>query len=88
MEKPKSVLDAEYRFNIADWGNTIHFVSTFRLAEGCIFLEGPVGHGLRDLSRPGSQLYVEPRMLVNVRLITSREILAHDVVVSTNVGAS
>jgi hypothetical protein len=34
LEKPASVLDAELRFNIADWGNGVHFVSTFRLKEG------------------------------------------------------
>ncbi len=86
VEKPESVLDAELRFNIADWGNGVHFVSTFLLQGGLPYLIGPVAHGSRDLSRPGTQVFVEPPVQNKVRLVRSRELLRHDVVVSLRPG--
>lgn len=82
LEKPVSVLDAELRFNIADWGNGVHFVSTFRLMEGFPYLVGPVAHGQGDLSRLGTQVFLEPFILTRVRIEASREVLRHDVFVS------
>ena len=80
LEKPKSVLDAELRFNIADWGNAVHFVSTFRLLPGYGYYVGPVAHGPQDLSTPAHQIYLElPR--TKVELVLSRELLPHDVTV-------
>ncbi|MFG6485334.1 hypothetical protein ACG04R_01550 [Roseateles sp. BYS78W] len=81
LEKPTSALDAELRFNIADWGNGIHFVSTFRLREGHAFFVGPVAHGPRDLSRPGTQVFVPAPLETKVILERSREVLRQDVVV-------
>jgi hypothetical protein len=88
LEKPESVLDAELRFNIADWGNQIHFVSSFRIANGAPYLIGRVAHGVRDLSRKGTQVYVEPKWRSLVRLVTSKEILRHDVFVSSRIGSA
>lgn len=88
LEKPDSVLDAELRFNIVDWGNGVHFVSTFRLAPGYSYLVGPVAHGRRDVSRPGTQVFVEPPVSTKVRVEKSREVLRHDVVVSSRSGSA
>ena len=80
LEKPTSVLDAELRFNIADWGNAVHFVSTFRLLPGYSYHVGPIAHGPQDLSKPAHQVYLEsPR--TKVELVLSRELLTHDVTV-------
>jgi hypothetical protein len=86
LEKPTSVLDAELRFNIADWGNGIHFVSTFRLKEGFEYYVGPVAHGKRDVSRPGTQVYISGRLETKVERVTSREPLRHDVAVVQRTG--
>lgn len=79
LEKPNSVLDAELRFNIADWGNGVHFVSTFRLKEGFPYCQGPVAHGDRDLRRTGTQVLVVPPLQPKLELVKSREVLRHDV---------
>ena|SRR5450755_2013197 len=34
VSKPRTVLEAEMRFNIVDWDNGVHFVSSFRLKPG------------------------------------------------------
>jgi hypothetical protein len=81
LEKPSSVLDAELRFNIADWGNGVHFVSTFKMKAGSAYFVGPVAHGSRDLSRPGHQILLEPPIHLKVTLVRSREVLRHDVTV-------
>jgi len=86
LSKPTSVLDAELRFNIADWGNGVHFVSTFQLKPGTAYQVGPVAHGAHDLSLPGMQLYVEPPVQTKVLLLVSREVLRHDVTVSQRGG--
>lgn len=86
VEKPESVLDAELRFNIADWGNGVHFVSTFQLRAGFDYRVGAVAHGRRDLSRSGTQVYVEPPVQTKVVLVRSRELLRHDVVVVQRAG--
>jgi hypothetical protein len=88
LEKPESVLDAELRFNIADWGNGVHFVSTFRVVAGFPYLVGPVAHGRRDLSRPGTQVFIEPPAETKVVLISSREVLRHNVSVSQRGGTA
>lgn len=86
LEKPTSVLDAELRFNIADWGNGVHFVSTFRLKEGHAYFVGPVAHGARDLSRPGTQVFIDSPLEVKVVLERHREVLRHDVTVVQRTG--
>lgn len=78
LEKPESVLDAELRFNIADWGNGVHFVSTFQLRTGCVYFAGPVAHGKHDLSRPGTQVFVPGPLAGKLVLVASRELLRHD----------
>lgn len=85
-EKPASVLDAELRFNIADWGNSIHFVSTFRLKEGFHFLHGPVEHGASDFQLAGTQVFIFGPLEVKLDLVRSREILVGDVFVSPRAG--
>ena len=86
IEKPSSVLDAELRFNIVDWGNGVHFVSTFRLKPNFHYYVGAVAHGPRDISKAGTQVFVTPDIKVKIEIIKSREILKHDVSVSTKVG--
>lgn len=86
LEKPTSVLDAELRFNIADWGNGVHFVSTFCLKEGHAYFVGPVAHGPQDLSRAGTQVFVRSPLAVKVELQKHREVLRHDVTVVQRTG--
>jgi hypothetical protein len=78
LEKPTSVLDAELRFNIVDWSNGAHFVSTFRLRGGYTYLVGPVAHGPHDVSRSGTQVFVQAPLAAKVVLERSREVLKHD----------
>ena len=59
-QKPTSVLDAQLRFNIADWGNTIYFVSTFRVAPGVPYWIGSVFQHKASLARPGLQIFISP----------------------------
>lgn len=86
LEKPSSVLDAELRFNIVDWGNGVHFVSTFRLLPGYAYLAGPVSHGALDLSGQGSQVFVKQPLGVKLVLVRSKEMLRHDVSVAAHDG--
>lgn len=86
LEKPSSVLDAELRFNIVDWGNAVHFVSTFRLIEGFTCFVGPVAHGRYDLSRPGRQAFIPPPFLSKLQRVGSYEVLRHDVSVAPRAG--
>lgn len=78
LEKPTSVLDAELRFNIVDWGNLIRFVSTFRILSGVTCYVGPVAHAEGGLRKTGTQVWIEKQNLVNVRLIRTAEPLAQD----------
>src|SRR5688572_18665844 len=59
LEKPTSVLDAELSFNLVDWGNRVSFVSTFRLKEGFAYFCGAIAHGTRDISKPGTQAFLQ-----------------------------
>jgi hypothetical protein len=86
LEKPTSVLDAELRFNIADWGNGVHFVSSFRLRAGFAYFEAPVAHGRGDLSRPGTQIYVQPPVQTKVERAGAFEVLKHNVSVVQRAG--
>ena len=86
LDKPRSVLDAELRFNIVYWENGVHFVSTFRLKPGFAYWSGTVAHGASDLRLPGSQIFVEPPLEIKLVLITSREVLRHDVFVGPRDG--
>ena len=86
LEKPASVLDAELRFNIADWGNGVHFVSTFRLRSGFAYLVGPVAHGRRDLSRPGMQVFIDAPLATKLERVGTFEVLHHDATVSQRSG--
>jgi hypothetical protein len=88
LEKPTSVLDAELRFNIADWGNMIWFVSTFRILENVPYLKGPVLHGGYDLSKRGTQIYVLPQYTLLVRLLRSKEVLKQDVSIQPGAGTA
>lgn len=86
LEKPESVLDAELRFNIADWGNEIHFLSSFRLKPGFEYLVGRVAHGQYDLSRLGHQVYLLGPLHPKIILIESKKVLRHDVTVLQRAG--
>ena len=83
LNKPTSVLDAELRFNIVDWGNRIFFVSTFRLVPRSKYWEGDVYHRQSDLRRPATQIYLEAPVANKLRLLVSREPLRQDVHVLT-----
>lgn len=78
LEKPRSVIDAELRFNIADWGNAIHFVSTFRLKQGYEYFVGAVDHAAGDLSRAGTQVWIESPFVTKIERIGTFEVLKHD----------
>lgn len=84
LEKPESVIDAELRYNIVDWGNLVRFVSTFRIRAGHHYYVGPVAHGATDISRPAVQVYIEPPLRIKLELIRSRELLKQDAVVMSN----
>jgi len=86
IDKPKSVLDAELRFNIADWGNQIHFLTTFRLKPGFAYYQGPVAHGARDISLPADQVLLNSPFVAMVEKLGAFEILRHDVFVSPRGG--
>jgi hypothetical protein len=86
LQKPGSVIEAEMRFNIVDWGNGVHFVSTFRLKEGFPYWVGPVGHGPNDLSLGGAQAFVEGPIQVKIELMKSKEVLKHNAFVSSRIG--
>jgi hypothetical protein len=86
LEKPGSVLEAEMRFNIADWNNGIHFVSSFRLKRGFAYWLGPVAHGASDRHLTGWQVFVEQPLTVKLELVKSREVLRHNVFVSARDG--
>jgi hypothetical protein len=86
LEKPASVMEAELRSNIVDWGNGVRFVSSFRLKPGFAYWVGPVAHGTSDARLPGSQVYVEGPLAIKLDLITSREVLRHDVFVGPRDG--
>jgi hypothetical protein len=88
LEKPASVLDAELRFNIADWGNGVHFVSTFRLKEGFPYYVGPVAHSAHDLSKKGTQIFLESPFVAQVERVGRMEVLRHDVSVVQRVGSA
>ena len=75
--KPTSVFDAELKFNIADWGNGIRHVSTFRLKPGFPYFIGPVAHGPRDLRITAEQIYVEAPLKIKMQLLQS-EVLKQD----------
>lgn len=86
LEKPSSVLDAELRFNIVDWDNAVNFVSTFRLRPGFEYFVGPVAHGESDISRIGSQVFIEQPLDAKLELVKSKEVLRHDVFVGPKDG--
>lgn len=86
LEKPRFVLEAESRFNIVDWNNGVHFVSSFRLKAGFAYWLGPVAHGALDCHLPGWQAFVEQPLNVKLELIKSKEVLHHDVYVSARDG--
>jgi len=72
--KPSSVLDAELRYNIVDWGNGIVRVSTFRLNPGFPYFTGPVAHGAYDLSVSATQIYVEEPLKTKIDLLQSENL--------------
>ena len=86
IEKPGSVLDAEKRFNIVEWGSLVRFVSEFRIVGGVGYYHGSIWHGAGDISRAATQIYVEPPVRVKVYLVVSREVLKHDCFVSPRPG--
>ena len=79
LEKPSSVSDAELRFKIAEWGNRIWFVSTFRILPSVTYWEGAIFHHKADLRRPATQIFVEPPVNTKVQLLISKEVLKQDV---------
>ncbi len=84
LEKPESVVDAELRFNIVEWGNLVRFVSTFRLRAGYHYWAGSIAHGRGDLRRKATQVYLEEPLRVKLELIRSRELLKQDAFVVAN----
>ena len=76
---PLSVLDAELRFNIVDWENSIHFLSTFRLKPGFEYYIGPVAHGSQDMRIAAQQIFVEPPVDCKVTILRSKELIPQDV---------
>lgn len=78
LEKPRSVLDAELRANIVNYGNRACFVSTFILLPGFPYWTGPVAHGADDLRLPLTQVYVEGNLKIRLTLLQPREVLRHD----------
>jgi hypothetical protein len=86
VEKPSSVLDAELRFNVVDWNNGLHFVSTFLLPGGFDYWLGPVLHGAADTHLPGTQVFVEQPLKSKLVLIRSTEVLRQNVSVSSRDG--
>ncbi|MEW6644355.1 MAG: hypothetical protein AB1586_27900 [Pseudomonadota bacterium] len=78
LTKPASVFEAELKYNIADWGNAIRFVSTFRLKPGFPCFEGPVANEAGDLSIPAVQILVPGPVGIKVELL-AREVLKQDV---------
>jgi hypothetical protein len=72
-EKPASVRDAELRFNIADWGNTIYFVSTFRVAPGVAYWIGSVFQPRAGLPKSGLQIFISSPLATKLRVVISRE---------------
>jgi hypothetical protein len=80
LEKPRSVLDAELKFNVLlESPNALHFVSTFRLKEGFPYYVGPVAHGEQDQSRPATQIYLEPPFETHLERVGTKEVLTPDV---------
>jgi hypothetical protein len=77
-QKPTSVRDAELRFNIADWGNTIYFVSTFRVAPGVPYWIGSVFQPKVSLSRTGLQIFISPPLATKLQVVVAREPLRQD----------
>ena len=86
LSKPASVLEAEMRYNIVDWNNGVHFVSTFRLKPGFTYWFGPIGHGASDVHIADEQAYIEQPLKVKLDLVRSREVLPHNVFVSPHDG--
>lgn len=78
LTKPASVFEAELKYNIADWGNAVRFVSTFRLKPGFAYFEGPVANAPGDLSISSLQILVPAPVGVKVALL-KREVLKQDV---------
>ncbi|MGO4715317.1 hypothetical protein [Bradyrhizobium sp. 2TAF24] len=78
LTKPASVFEAELKYNIADWGNAIRFVSTFRLKPGFAYFEGPVANAPGDLSISALQILVPAPVGVKVARL-AREVLKQDV---------
>jgi hypothetical protein len=81
LEKPSSVLEAELKFNIVEYDNGVHFVSTFLLKTGFEYWAGPVAHGDSDCSLPATQVYVAGPLEIKLKLVKSKEVLRHDVIV-------
>lgn len=79
LEKPSSVLDAELRFKIVEWGNRILFVSTFELLPNVKYWSGQIFHHQNDVSRPATQILVEQPLREKMRLLFSKEVLRQDV---------
>jgi hypothetical protein len=82
--KPTSVSDAEFRYNIVDWGNCIRKVSTFRLKPHFPYFVGPVAHGEHDFSISAEQIYVEAPLAVKVELIQCENLKQDFTVVRLN----
>ena len=77
-QKPTSVLDAQLRFNIADWGNTIYFVSTFRVAPGVPYWIGSVFQHKASLARRALQIFISPPLPTKLQVVVAREPLRQD----------
>jgi hypothetical protein len=88
LEKPLSVLDAELRFNIVDWGNGVRFLSTFRLKSRFPYYAGPVAHGTCDISKPGTQIFLPSPFAHMVEKMGTFEMLKQDVHVLQRTGSA
>src|SRR5689334_5748516 len=63
VEKPRTVLEAELKFNVVEWGNGVNFVSTFRLRGGMEYWLGPVWHHKSDARIHALQAFIYPPLL-------------------------
>jgi hypothetical protein len=77
-QKPTSALDAQLRFKIADWGNCIYFVSTFRVAPGVPYWIGSVFQQKASLARPALQIFISPPLATKLQVVVAREPLRQD----------
>jgi hypothetical protein len=86
--EPTSVLDAERRLNVALFGNTMRFVTKFRIKGGVPYLLGRAYNGADDLSLPAHQIYVHAAFVANVIRIDGPRVLRQDATMVHRIGSA